>query len=74
MAQIMRLLTRADAAKYCRLSVTVFSRVCPVRPIELESGNQRLLRFDVQDLDKWIDDLKKAANGLEESTELGPDD
>ena len=54
----MRLLTKSDAAEYCRLSVETFNRLCPVRPIALQPGNRRLLRYDKNDLDTWIEGLK----------------
>ncbi len=59
----MRLLSKAQAAKYCRLSKAVFLRICPVRPIDLGSGDPRLLRYDIRDLDAWIDDLKNKIRG-----------
>jgi hypothetical protein len=70
----IRLLTKADAAEYCRVSVPTFDRVCPVRPVELEPGNPRLLRYDVRDLDIWIDDMKTGTNGAPPSTDLAADD
>jgi hypothetical protein len=51
-----RLLSRADAAAYCGLSLTAFSTHCPVRPIAL-SCDKRLDRYDVTELNKWIDGL-----------------
>jgi hypothetical protein len=70
----MRLLTKADAAEYCRISVPTFDRVCPVRPVELEPGNARLLRYDVRDLDTWIDDMKTETNGARSSADISADD
>jgi hypothetical protein len=51
-----RLLTRAQAAAYCGVSVATFSTLCPVRPIAL-GGRKRLERFDVASLDRWIDEM-----------------
>jgi hypothetical protein len=53
--QPYRLLTKAEAAQYCRRSKKKFEAQCPVAPIEMPDGDQL---WDVQDLDKWIDSLK----------------
>lgn len=53
--QPYRLLTKAEAAHYCRRSVKKFELQCPVPPIEMADGD---LLWDVQDLDRWIDNLK----------------
>ncbi len=57
-----RLLTRAEAASYCGLSLGVFSTLCPVRPIAL-GNDKRLERYDVVALNKWIDGLASSPNG-----------
>jgi hypothetical protein len=69
----MRLFTKGQAADYCRVSVETFTRVCPVRPVALQPGNPRLLRYDKNDLDAWIDRLKTGA-ASEGLTELDPED
>lgn len=74
MIDTIRLLTKADAAGYCRMSVVTFDRVCPVRPVELEPGNPRLLRYDVRDLDTWIDDVKKRTIRAPAADDLAADD
>jgi hypothetical protein len=51
-----RLLTRAQAAMYCGLGLSAFAAICPVRPISMGS-DKRLERFDLVDLNKWIDGL-----------------
>jgi hypothetical protein len=51
-----RLLTWAQAAAYCGVSVRSFSSLCPVRPIAL-GNDKRLERFDVVALNEWIDSL-----------------
>jgi hypothetical protein len=61
-----RLLTKAEAAAYCGVSVTAFQTVCPVRPIAL-GDDKRLERFDIIALNEWIDGLGA------ESAELGRD-
>lgn len=53
--QPFRLLTKAQAAHYCSLRDKKFDAHCPVRPIRMANGE---LRWDVQDLDRWIDNLK----------------
>ena len=51
-----RLLTRAEAAAYCGVSIATFGSVCNVRPVSL-GNNKRLERFDTRQLDLWIDSL-----------------
>ncbi len=53
--QPYRLLTKAEAAHYCRRSPKKFEAQCPFRPIKMADGDEL---FDVQDLDVWIDTLK----------------
>jgi hypothetical protein len=55
--QPYRLLTKLEAAHYCRRSAKKFETQCPVRPIKMVDGD---LLWDVQDLDKWIDSLKSS--------------
>lgn len=61
--ELRRLLTKTEAAEYCRLSLATFNRLCPVRPVDLGSGNARLLRYDMRDLDNWIEELKNGEGG-----------
>jgi hypothetical protein len=51
-----RLLTKAQAAAYCGISVGRFSMLCPVRPLAL-GADKRLERYDVVALNQWIDSL-----------------
>jgi hypothetical protein len=67
-----RLLTRKEAAEYCRLSVETFTPVCPVRAVALQPGNRRLARYDKIDLDVWIEQLKNGANS-DGSSDLDPE-
>jgi hypothetical protein len=53
-----RLLTKAQAASYCGMGIESFTVNCEVKPIRVRSG-ARGLRWDIQDLDKWIDRLKE---------------
>ena len=51
-----RLLTNAQAASYCGLSIRAFATLCPVRPLALRADS-RLERYDITALDEWIDRL-----------------
>ncbi len=51
-----RLLDRSQAAAYCGISLAVFLRRCPVQPLAMGPGT-RLERYDIRDLDDWIDRL-----------------
>lgn len=55
---VPRLLKRQQAAAYCGVSVPTFAAICPIVPIALGVG-KRLERYDVRDLDEWIDSLKR---------------
>jgi hypothetical protein len=61
--QPFRLLTKGEAAHYCRRSVKKFEAQCPVLPIEMADGDRL---WDVRDLDRWIDSLK---NDLDDEVE-----
>ena len=54
----IRLLTMAEAARHCGRSLTRFKLECPVAPLKFGNGD---LRWDVQDLDVWINSLKAGA-------------
>jgi hypothetical protein len=54
----IRMLTMAEAARHCGRSLTRFKIECPVAPIKFANGD---LRWDVQDLDVWINSLKAGA-------------
>jgi len=53
-----RLLTKAEAASYCGVSLGAFSTLCPVGPIAL-GADKRLERYDVVALNEWIDGLSQ---------------
>ncbi|WP_282608427.1 hypothetical protein [Pelagibius sp. Alg239-R121] len=53
--QPIRLLKASEAARYCGMALAKFKRECPYAPIQLA---QNAIRYDIQDLDKWIDGLK----------------
>ncbi|MGO7207459.1 hypothetical protein ACCT30_41350, partial [Rhizobium ruizarguesonis] len=58
-----RLVTKSQAASYCGLSAPTFSSVCPVRPIALGVG-VRMERYDLRELDGWIDGLRSDGKHL----------
>lgn len=52
-----RMLDRHGAAEYCNLPFTRFANVCPVEPVQLyDNGSPS---YDVHDLDRWIDAIKR---------------
>jgi predicted DNA-binding transcriptional regulator AlpA len=51
-----RLLTIDEAAEYCGIGRESFLYNCPVRPKRIRPG-QRGLRYDIRELDAWIDTL-----------------
>jgi hypothetical protein len=50
-----RMLDKKEAAHHCGRSVRRFEIECPVQPVRFPNGD---LRWDVQDLDAWLDSLK----------------
>lgn len=52
-----RLLTKAEGAAYCGVSVRAFAALCPVWPVSL-GADRRLERYDIVALDEWIDRLR----------------
>jgi hypothetical protein len=50
-----RMLTRSEAAQHCGRSVGRFKIECPVPPVIFANGD---LRWDVRDLDSWLDGIK----------------
>jgi hypothetical protein len=56
-----RMLTKIEAAAHCGRPIKRFEAECPVRPIQFENGD---LRYDIHDLDAWLDSLK---SGQDES-------
>lgn len=59
-----RMLSATEAAEYCGLALKHFKLECSVVPVEMR-GN--IMRFDMRDLDAWIDSKKTGhANDDEE--------
>ena len=56
-----RMLNKAEGARHCGRSIKAFESECPVSPVQFPNGQ---LRYDVHDLDAWLDALKtgKATN------------
>lgn len=50
-----RLLTEVEAAHHCGRSKNRFKIECPVEPVVFPNGDRR---YDVKDLDCWIDAMK----------------
>jgi len=53
-----RMLTLQEAAHHCGRPVKRFAVECPVAPIVFQNGDRR---FDVRDLDDWLETLKVGA-------------
>lgn len=70
-----RLLTKHQAAAYCGLSSPTFCERCPVEPVALGEG-ERLKRWDIRALDRWIDSLAKNedASQVDWLTKIGEQD
>jgi len=54
-----RMLNQRDAAEYCGIPTKRFPIVCPVPPLTMPGGEAR---YDMLDLDDWIDCLKQGHN------------
>src|ERR1700733_1284272 len=54
-----RMLTMREAAQHCGRSTKRFQIECPATPVIFPNGDRR---FDVHDLDKWLDSLKVGAD------------
>jgi hypothetical protein len=50
-----RMLSKREAAEHCGRSLKRFEIECPMAPVRFPNGD---LRFDVRDLDAWLDTLK----------------
>lgn len=50
-----RMLSRREAAEHCGRSLKRFEVECQIAPIRFPNGD---LRYDVRDLDKWLDTIK----------------
>lgn len=59
---LKRLLPLKDAALYCGVPRSYFQSKCPAKPVKLYENAHP--RYDILDLDKWIDSVK--GGGTEE--------
>jgi hypothetical protein len=59
---IKRLLTIDEAAEYCGMGRESFLSNCPVKQKRIRPG-QRGLRYDIRQLDAWIDTLSADDDG-----------
>jgi hypothetical protein len=50
-----RMLTEEEAARHCGRPRKRFKVECPVTPVRFPNGDRR---FDVRDLDAWLDTMK----------------
>jgi hypothetical protein len=61
-----RMLTKSEAADYASRSVRQLEAECPVKPIQFQNGDRR---YDLRDLDQWLDNLK-AGNANEDAASI----
>lgn len=54
------MLTKAEAAHHCGRAVKRFEAECDVAPVKFPNGDRR---YDVHDLDAWLDRMKSGASG-----------
>jgi hypothetical protein len=59
-----RMLDKREAAEHCGRSLKRFEIECSVSPVKFANGD---LRYDVLDLDKWLDTLK---NKIQDSEDI----
>jgi hypothetical protein len=57
-----RMLSKSEGAHHCGRSVKRFEVECPCQPVRFPNGD---VRYDVQDLDGWLNTLK--AGGSDEA-------
>jgi len=50
-----RMLSKTEAAHHCGRPIKRFEAECPVAPVEFPNGD---LRWDIRDLDSWLDSFK----------------
>jgi hypothetical protein len=54
-----RMLSEAEASRHCGRGPKLFKLECPVQPVRFPNGD---IRYDVRDLDAWLDSLKAGAD------------
>lgn len=55
-----RMLTKIEAAHHCGRPIKRFEVECNISPVEFPNGDKR---YDVRDLDAWLDSLKGGSLG-----------
>lgn len=63
-----RMLNKTEAAEHCGRSVKRFEIECPVKAVRFPNGDNR---WDVRDLDVWIDGLKAGHLGYDVEAIVG---
>src|SRR5262249_50941589 len=63
-----RMLTLQEAAQHCGRSVKRFEIECPAPPVIFPNGDRR---FDVHDLDKWLDSYKRGVRIRDKAADGG---
>lgn len=63
-----RFMLKTDAARYCGMNAMQFGRLCPVPAVRLAD---KMLRWDRQALDRWMDGLTKTTENMTEDEWLG---
>ncbi len=53
-----RMLSKSEGAHHCGRPLSRFQSECPCQPVKFPNGD---LRYDVQDLDAWLNSLKAGA-------------
>jgi hypothetical protein len=51
-----RILSEREAADYCGYPLSKFKLFCPVVPVQFPGGSKR---YDMRDLDAWVDGCKQ---------------
>jgi hypothetical protein len=57
-----RMLDEREAANHCGLPLSRFKRACPVQPVKFSTGDER---YDVHNLDRWLDGLTASNDDAE---------
>jgi hypothetical protein len=60
-----RMLTKSESAHHCGRSMPRFQIECAVRPHRFPNGD---LRWDVRELDTWLDSLKAGTDDQDNDT------
>jgi hypothetical protein len=58
-----RMLNKVEAAHHCGRGMKRFAIECPIPPVQFPNGDRR---WDVHDLDQWLDTLKLNPNGADD--------